>query len=65
MKKLYLILFLFIFFGFNKKLENQKKNTKTTEIEKVKVNEIEEHFIDSTKIGINGEFKIDLKKNQM
>lgn len=64
MKNSYLILLVFIFIGCKNenRLDNQKPFTKTNKIEKGHKTELEEHFIDSTKIGISGKYKIDLKK---
>lgn len=64
MKNLYLILLVIIFLSCKNenKLKIKKSSKRVTKIEEVQKTELEENFIDSTRIGVKGKFKIDLKK---
>jgi hypothetical protein len=64
MKNIFLILFILFFSGCKneKKAENNDSLTRLKIEKKVLKNELEESFKDSTKIGLKGEYKIDLKK---
>uniref|UniRef100_UPI004049E3E4 hypothetical protein n=1 Tax=Flavobacterium sp. TaxID=239 RepID=UPI004049E3E4 len=61
MKKSYLVILVFMFFGCKNNLKNNELS-KLTGVENIQKIKLEESFVDSLKIGVKGAYKINLNQ---